>query len=440
MDKGLKILFWNVRSLYNKIDTFRLEIDKVNPDILNVCETWLHNDIESDFVSIKDYVIIRSDRTTLENGIQKRGGGLCTYVRKSLICEDLIEHTISNINIELHVVKYCLPYTRPIYIFNVYRPPAGDVDEFISALNNSIGIYRNHKCDIFVGGDFNIDIQRTNSIDTKKLVKFFKLIQLKQEICTVTRPDSNAILDLIATNCDIIKESGTLDINISDHLPIFIIHFYCVTTHNPNNPPLREIITKNWEILGKTKTTRPLLDTKIIFGLRRNKNLSDQLVRASTSHSDGTMPPLSETRLCHNKNKCRYCPLLNTSGKFKCKTDSNTYDCKSHINCQSSNIIYLITCRSCGIQYVGQTKNKLLTRFQSHHFDIKHNNDTTVARHFNRCPKPIPGKFEGMEISILSFFQQPPSSRASQELRDREEKRWIHRLSSVVPRGLNLLD
>ena len=120
-------------------------------------------------------------------------------------------------------MKYKLPYTRPIYIFNVYRPPTGDVDDFIAALSNSIGIYRNQKCDIFVGGDFNIDMSRKNTIDSKKLIKFFKQIQLKQEISTITRPDSNAILDLIASNCDIIKESGILDINISDHLPIFFI-------------------------------------------------------------------------------------------------------------------------------------------------------------------------------------------------------------------------
>ena len=223
MDKGLKVIFWNIRSLYNKIDAIRLEIDKINPDILNVCETWLHDDIENDFVSIKDYTLIRSDRTTYENGYRKRGGGLCTYVRKSFTCEELIDLSLSNNNIELHVMKYKLPYTRPIYIFNVYRPPAGDVDDFIMALNNSIGTYRNKKCDIFVGGDLNIDMHRKNSIDTKKLIKFFKQIQLKQEICTITRPDSNAILDLIASNCDIIKETGTLDINISDHLPIFLI-------------------------------------------------------------------------------------------------------------------------------------------------------------------------------------------------------------------------
>ena len=101
-------------------------------------------------------------------------------------------------------------------------------------------------------------------------------------------------------------------------------NFYCVSTHNPINPPLRDIITKNWEILGKTKTTRPLLDTKIIFRLRRNKNLSDQLVRASTSHSEESRPLLADTRLCHKKDSCRYCPLLNTSGKFTCKIDGNT--------------------------------------------------------------------------------------------------------------------
>ena len=58
--------------------------------------------------------------------------------------------------------------------------------------------------------------------------------------------------------------------------------FYCITTHNPRNPPLRGIITNNWELLLKSKTTRILENAKIVFGSRRNKNLSDFLVRAST--------------------------------------------------------------------------------------------------------------------------------------------------------------
>ena len=85
--------------------------------------------------------------------------------------------------------------------------------------------------------------------------------------------------------------------------------FYCVTTHNPHNPPLRQIVTSNWEILGKTKTTRPLLDSPIIFGLRRNKNLSDHLVRTSTSTQiAGENEKLSDARPCKRSNSCRYCP------------------------------------------------------------------------------------------------------------------------------------
>ena len=108
----------------------------------------------------------------------------------------------------------------------------------------------------------------------------------------------------------------------------------------------------------------------------------------------------------------------------------------TNINCQSSNIIYLITCTTCGIQYVGQTKNRLLTRFQGHHFDIKNQNDTTVSCYFNRCPSSRPAGFDGLEISVLSFIKNPSNSKGGQLERDREEKRWIHRLATLE---LNIL-
>ena len=117
-----------------------------------------------------------------------------------------------------------------------------------------------------------------------------------------------------------------------------------------------------------------------------------------------------------------------------------TYQSKININCQTCNCIYLITCSHCGTQYVGQTKNKLLTRFNSHFYDINHNSDPTVARHFNKCPPQNPAKSDGLSISVLSFIRAPPDTKAGQTELDMEEKRGIQRLSSVVLRGLNLLD
>ena len=87
----------------------------------------------------------------------------------------------------------------------------------------------------------------------------------------------------------------------SDHI------FYLVNTHNPSNPQLRNIITTNWPLLGKSKVTRTLEDAKLIFGQRRNKNL----FRASTKTNNH---PHSKRTLCKRSLKCRYCPLIDKSG------------------------------------------------------------------------------------------------------------------------------
>ena len=198
-------------------------------------------------------------------------------------------------------------------------------------------------------------------------------------------------------------------------------------------------MSKNWQILGKSSGTRHLVDNTVIFGLRRNKNLSDSLVRASTRTIHDQTKHI-ESAPCKRPNSCRYCPRLNLSGKVKSRTYNRVFSTKTNVNCQSENLIYLITCTTCEIQYVGQTKNRILTRFQGHYQDIKNNNDTTVARHLNKCIDTNTGQPSDFRISVLSFIHQKPQSHASQLTRDTEEKRWMHRLGTILPQGLNLLD
>ena len=174
----------------------------------------------------------------------------------------------------------------------------------------------------------------------------------------------------------------------------------------------------------------------IVFGLRRNKILSDHLVRASTK-TDTNHESFISTHPCKRPTLCRYCPKLNRSGQITSKTTGQKITTMRNINCQSSNVIYLITCSTCGIQHVGQTKNRLLTRFQGHYYDVMNHNDTRVSRHFNKCPSSKPAGYGGIEISILSFIKNPKDG---QNERDREEKCWIHRLATVGPKGLNLMD
>ena len=117
---------------------------------------------------------------------------------------------------------------------------------------------------------------------------------------------------------------------------------------------------------------------------------------------------------CKRSSKCRYCPLIDKSGILRSISNGRKFHSRQHVNCQILNLIYVFTCDHCGIQYVGQTKNRILKRFQGHIFDISHDTDTTMARHFNRCPTETPSLHKGMKISLATFISSLPDTREGQ--------------------------
>ena len=103
-----------------------------------------------------------------------------------------------------------------------------------------------------------------------------------------------------------------------------------------------------------------------------------------------------------------------------------------------SNLIYCMTCKRCNIQYVGQTKNRLMDRFQSHFYNIGHNRPgSEIGKHFN---SPDHNGLDDVEITILDFIHAHPAGSKSKKLRDLIEFNWIQRLHSNAPTGLNVMD
>ena len=47
-----------------------------------------------------------------------------------------------------------------------------------------------------------------------------------------------------------------------------------------------------------------------------------------------------------------------------------THHIKSHITCETFNVIYLIQCRLCSLQYIGETNRRLKDRFNEHRLPI----------------------------------------------------------------------
>ena len=63
-----------------------------------------------------------------------------------------------------------------------------------------------------------------------------------------------------------------------------------------------------------------------------------------------------------------------------------THHIKSHITCETFNVIYLIQCRLCNLQYIGETKRRLKDRFNENGRPILNPTGnyihTAVSEHF----------------------------------------------------------
>ena len=56
------------------------------------------------------------------------------YVKPGINFNIENELELCNDDIELSVVKSSLPYTCNLYILNIYRPPAGDIDNYFQII------------------------------------------------------------------------------------------------------------------------------------------------------------------------------------------------------------------------------------------------------------------------------------------------------------------
>ena len=96
-------------------------------------------------------------------------------------------------------------------------------------------------------------------------------------------------------------------------------------------------------------------------------------------------------------------------------------------SCTSKNIIYLISCKKCKIQYVGLTSQALRARLNAHRSAINLKKlKTPLVTHFS-LPEH---NFSDLKIQILEVLDSP-------ELLHERELFWIKKLQTIFPFGLN---
>ena len=233
---GLSIAHLNVRSLLaaNTFDLLKIQIQESGIDIFGLSETWLSKAIPMGFIKIKGYKTYRHDRSWSDNNCTnscKKGGGLVCYIKDCIQASDTkyAHFNRSCKDVELQWVSISIKNMRPVVILNVYRPPQGDYKQACKIINESItkACLKNNT-EIFLMGDFNIDLKVNSSPETKELLFTTGLNGLIPKIIGTTRRSNRAgnikesCIDNIFTNSPFIAESKVLDLNISDHLAVYV--------------------------------------------------------------------------------------------------------------------------------------------------------------------------------------------------------------------------
>ena len=113
---------------------------------------------------------------------------------------------------------------------------------------------------------------------------------------------------------------------------------------------------------------------------------------------------------------------------------ANTVSPSLSMNCGTKNIIYLITCRKCGIQYVGEKGQSLRKRLNKHRNRLKKSSCQYLYQHFNS------DGYTEDDISIVPIeeIKLTPTDKISLSAKRLEkEDFWYRELCTVSPSGLN---
>lgn len=148
---------------------------------------------------------------------------------------------------------------------------------------------------------------------------------------------------------------------------------------------------------------------KVISAFKKNPNLRDLLVRAK-------LPPGTQG----NTQKG---PKVISNPR-----DNTHFLIPKGLGNASTNAIYCIHCHLCGIQYIGETKNSVRTRWHTHRHNIRNNRkrDTHLVQHF---------RWHG--VDNLKIYTLESRAGWTDSDRRRMETQWIQRLNTRFPNGLN---
>ena len=161
-----------------------------------------------------------------------------------------------------------------------------------------------------------------------------------------------------------------------------------------------------------------------VLAFRKPKSLKDILVRADISPRSAYN---GQCQKCDSR-RCMTCTNIQCTQKFSRTHTGEEFITYCNANCKTENIIYLLECAICGLQYIGETKQQISKRLNGHRSDANCKPDLPLSRHFRSTGHH--DSFGKLKVTIIDHKWDDKS-------RQERESFWIRKLETLSPNGIN---
>lgn len=253
-NSDFNVFLLNIRSMSTNFQYFKETVltENITYDVLGFTETRLDPDISA-LYTLPAYTMFSNDRNTY-------GGGVALYISNKYTSCKINEYNRMETYVEsLGVEVKC--NSKMFLFICIYRPPQGDFNSFINALNEILTITKNTNYnEIFIFGDFNLNLllHNDNKIqEFSNLMYSYSLTPLTTLPTRVTATSATIIDHIWSTFIENNVGNFVIKTDITDHFPVVSL-FKC---NNIPSPPV--YITKRTfteEALDKFSTTLSQID------------------------------------------------------------------------------------------------------------------------------------------------------------------------------------
>ena len=209
------VMFNNIDGNASNFDAFVSQIGQYKTDfsVIGIAETNI-NKCHKHLYMMNGYNSEYNDKFFDKS----KGSGVAMYVHSSLNFNRIEKFSHCTQNLESLFIEIT-NVDSPLLIGVIYRPPSGDIDEFLREIDGLMRDIPNK--DVIIIGDFNIDLFNQNS-EFEQTIYSHNLIPTIS-IATHEKPGCNpSLIDniLVNSSCGVLK-SGVLENLVSHHSPIF---------------------------------------------------------------------------------------------------------------------------------------------------------------------------------------------------------------------------